>query len=163
MPSPAWVRRLTKLCANPVLKNSEPKHLFDRVNESDRSPLPHAFFSKVLPIRHGAKASTKGGLLAVKIPFAVTARPRRIAQAVRRLEATGRERADATGDIRAETSCLGGSRRALETCRSVAARLAVGPIPLDLPGARGGRGWAIAHLREAPKARCRRKESARSN
>jgi Transcriptional regulator PadR-like family len=70
--------------------------------------------------------------------------------------ATGRERADAIGDVHAETSCLEVFRQALETCKSFAARFAVPPIPLVLLGARAEQGWAIGHLQEAPKARRRR-------
>ena len=46
--------------------------------------------------------------------------------------ATGRERADAIGDVHAETSCLDVFRQALETCKSVAAPFAVPPIQLVL-------------------------------
>ncbi len=65
--------------------------------------------------------------------------------------ATGRERADEIGDVQAKTSCLDVSCQPLKTCKSVAARFAVPPIPLVL--LTGGRARQVGRLSTCTKAK----------
>jgi hypothetical protein len=129
----------------PPVRCSGSQKLIDRRTDAPGARVAHHQIqtSILRPPRHAPAAAGPPSSPTLKTyPYALT-----------HSNATGRERADAIGDIRAETSCLDGSRPASEMCKSVAARFAAPPIPLVLPVARVRQGWAIGHLHGAPRAR----------